>query len=51
MNIRLRPLALIIGCIAGVLAVFTVRVPVICILIAVAATIVTDVVLGIQEKK
>ncbi len=50
MNISVKSLSLVIGSIAGILAIFTIRVPVVCILIAIGATFLTEGVLRIQDK-
>jgi len=50
MNINIRPLAMIVGSIAGILSIFTLRHPLISLFIAVAATFITDGVLRLQVK-
>ncbi len=50
MNINIRPLAMIIGSIAGVLAIFTLRHPLISLFVAFAATIITNGILNLQDK-
>jgi len=50
MNFSVKSLSIVIGCIAGILSIFTIRVPVVCILIAIGAIFVTEGVLRLQDK-
>ncbi len=50
MNISLRPLALVVGSIAGILSILTIKNPLFSLLIAVVAIILAEGVLNLQDK-
>ena len=50
MNINIRPLAMIMGSVAGILSIFTLRHPLISMFIGFAVAFITYAILSLQDK-
>lgn len=50
MNISVNPMSLFVGSLAGIFLLFTIRVPIVCLLVALLAMFLTEAILRNQNK-